>query len=165
MSLNPVFNSLRRLSHSAAISIFSVREELCNWIFLKLFFKAREIHHKSLLGTELGSVLTTVSANDVDTNPAITYSFMTGAHNESEFDDSGDDATTIFSIDKFSGKVILQKQLDFEERQEYQLRILASDTAHVAQTTLTIRVTDVNDNYPIFQQTAYHSSLPGEFQL
>lgn len=103
-----------------------------------------------------------MSANDVDTNPAITYSFMTGSQNETELDDSSDVATTIFSIDKFSGKVILQKQLDYEERQEYQLRILASDTAHVAQTTLTIRVTDVNDNYPIFQQTAYHSSLPGK---
>lgn len=87
---------------------------------------------------------------------------MTDAHNDTDFDDSNNDATTIFSIDKFSGKVILQKHLDYEERQEYQLRILASDTAHVAQTTLTIRVTDVNDNYPIFQQTAYHSSLPGK---
>lgn len=84
---------------------------------------------------------------------------MTGSPNSTEVDD--DDATSIFSIDKFSGKVILQRQLDYEERQEYQLRILASDTAHVAQTTLTIRVTDVNDNYPIFQQAAYHSSLPG----
>ncbi|CRK94042.1 CLUMA_CG007566, isoform A, partial [Clunio marinus] len=109
-------------------------------------------------GTELGSILTTVSANDVDTNPAITYSFM-GSSNETDFEDI---ATTIFSIDKFSGKVILQKQLDYEDRQEYQLRILASDMAHVAQTTLTIRVTDVNDNPPIFQQPAYHSSLPDE---
>lgn len=112
-----------------------------------------------IAGTELGTILTTVSANDVDTNPAIAYSFMTGSPNSTEVDD--DDATSIFSIDKFSGKVILQRQLDYEERQEYQLRILASDTAHVAQTTLTIRVTDVNDNYPIFQQAAYHSSLPG----
>lgn len=102
-----------------------------------------------------------MSANDVDTNPAITYSFLTGAHNDTEFEEVNDGATTFFSIDKFSGKVILQKQLDYEDRQEFQLRILASDTAHIAQTTLTIRVTDVNDNYPIFQQTAYHSSLPG----
>jgi protocadherin-16/23 len=87
---------------------------------------------------------------------------MTGYHNDTEFEDTNDIATTIFSIDKFSGKVILQKPLDYEERQEYQLKILASDTAHVAQTTLTIRVLDINDNYPIFQKAAYHSSLPGE---
>lgn len=102
-----------------------------------------------------------MTANDVDTNPAITYSFLTGFHNYSNFEDTNDIATTIFSIDKFSGKVILQKPLDYEDQAEYQLRILASDTAHVAQTTLTIRVIDINDNYPIFQQAAYHSSLPG----
>ena len=115
-------------------------------------------------GTELGSILTTVAANDVDTNPAITYSFMNDDRNETDLTELNDITTTVFSIDKFSGKVILLKQLDFEERQEYQLKILASDTAHIAQTTLTIRVSDVNDNYPIFQQAAYHSSLPGEFQ-
>lgn len=109
-------------------------------------------------------MLTTVSANDVDTNPAITYSFMTAAGNETELDDTDDIATSIFSIDKFSGKVILQKPLDYEDRQEYQLRILASDTAHVAQTTLTIRVSDANDNYPKFQRAAYHASLPGRVE-
>lgn len=107
-------------------------------------------------------MLTTVSANDVDTNPAITYSFLTASQNDTEFDDIDDIATTIFSIDKFSGKVILQMPLDYEERQEYQLRILASDTAHIAQTTLTIRVSDANDNYPMFQKAAYHASLPGK---
>lgn len=106
-----------------------------------------------------------MTANDVDTNPAITYSFLTSSsilNNSTEVDDLDDGATSIFSIDRFSGKVILQKHLDYEDRQEYQLKILASDTSHVAQTTLTIRVTDINDNPPIFQQPAYHSSLPGK---
>lgn len=47
-------------------------------------------------------------------------------------------------------------------QQEYQLKVTASDTAHTANTMLTIRVTDVNDNAPIFQQPAYHALLPGE---
>lgn len=102
-----------------------------------------------------------MSANDVDTNPAITYSFLTGTLNETDLEDANDVDTTIFSIDKFSGKIVLLKPLDYEDRQEYQLKILASDTAHVAQTSLTIRVSDVNDNFPAFQQVAYHSSLPG----
>lgn len=115
----------------------------------------------------MGTVLTSVTANDVDTNPAITYSFLTSSsmlNNSTEVDELDDGATSIFSIDRFSGKVILQKHLDYEDRQEYQLKILASDTSHVAQTTLTIRVTDINDNPPIFQQPAYHSSLPGKSQ-
>lgn len=105
-------------------------------------------------GIELGTVLTSITANDVDTNPALTYSFVDEA--------SDPDATSIFAIDRFSGKVILRQRLDYETRQEYQLKISASDTSHLAQTTLTIRVTDQNDNAPIFQQPAYHTILPGK---
>lgn len=96
-----------------------------------------------------------MSANDVDTNPALTYAFV---------EDSGNnrDETAPFAIDRYSGKVVLKQRLDYETKQEYQLQIAASDAAHVAQTTLTIRVIDVNDNAPVFQQSAYHVVLPGE---
>ncbi|KAJ6648788.1 Protein dachsous, partial [Pseudolycoriella hygida] len=100
--------------------------------------------------TELGTILTTVSANDVDTSPALTYRFV----NE-ETDDT-------FAIDRFSGRIILKRHLDFESQQEYVLKIAASDNSHVAYTTLSIRVTDVNDNPPVFQQPAYHVSLPNK---
>lgn len=105
--------------------------------------------------TELGTVLTTVSANDVDTSPTITYRF-----DEMHTDE---DAHSIFSIDFFSGKVVLKKPLDYETRQEYQLKIIASDAKHMAQSTLTIRIIDVNDNAPVFQQAAYHASMPGKY--
>lgn len=101
--------------------------------------------------TELGTVLTTVSANDVDTSPALKYSFA---------DEDPDDT---FSIDRFSGRVVLKRHLDYETKQEYGLKISVSDTAHIAYTTLSIRVTDVNDNPPVFQQPAYHVTLPGKF--
>lgn len=67
-----------------------------------------------------------------------------------------------FAIDRFSGRIVLKRSLDYETRQEYGLKISASDTAHIAYTTLSIRVTDVNDNPPLFHQPAYHISLPGE---
>lgn len=104
--------------------------------------------------TELGTVLTTVSANDVDTSPAITYLF--------DEEHTDEDAHDVFSIDFYSGKVILKKELDYETRQEYQLKIIASDSKHMAQSTLTIRIVDVNDNVPVFQQPAYHALLPGK---
>lgn len=88
-----------------------------------------------------------MTANDVDTNPPLTY-FFTEETNE-------------FSIDRFSGKIILGKKLDYESKKEYKLAITASDTAHTAQTTLIIRVTDVNDNAPAFWQPAYQVALPG----
>ncbi|XP_049536500.1 protein dachsous [Anopheles darlingi] len=100
--------------------------------------------------TSVGTVLTTITANDVDTNPPLTYSFA---------ELSDDDATSYFSIDRYSGKITLTKPLDYEERHEFVLRLLASDSAHVARTSLTVRVLDVNDNAPIFQQITYHAML------
>lgn len=68
-----------------------------------------------------------------------------------------------FKIDHFSGKVILRKPLDYERREEFKLVVIASDSKHTAQSTLTIQVTDVNDNPPIFTQLAYYTSVPGMF--
>nr|XP_022912562.1 protein dachsous isoform X1 [Onthophagus taurus] len=101
--------------------------------------------------TNVGTVLTSVTANDVDTNPPLVYSFA--ADNDKE-------SLKNFSIDRYNGKVILKKKLDFENQQEYNLRISASDSAHIAYSTLTIRVTDINDNPPVFTQNAYYATLP-----
>lgn len=116
---------------------------------------AREQSYSCVMfvGTEVGTVLTAVTANDVDTNPALTYSFA---------QDNDEESLSVFSVDRFSGKVILKKRLDYEARQEYQLHISASDTAHTANTMLTIRITDINDNTPVFQQPAYYALLPGK---
>uniref|UniRef100_A0A182J8X2 Cadherin domain-containing protein n=1 Tax=Anopheles atroparvus TaxID=41427 RepID=A0A182J8X2_ANOAO len=100
--------------------------------------------------TSVGTVLTTITANDVDSNPPLTYSFSEAVD---------DDATSYFSIDRYSGKIILIKSLDYEDRHEFSLRLLASDSAHVARTTLTVRVLDVNDNAPVFQQISYQALL------
>lgn len=111
----------------------------------------------SFADIELGTVLTIVSANDVDTNPALTYHF--------DEEQTDEDALNVFAIDHFSGKVVLRRHLDYETRQEYQIRIIASDTKHVAHSTLTIRITDVNDNAPVFQQPAYQATLPGIYNI
>lgn len=97
----------------------------------------------------MGTVITTITANDVDTNPAITYNFAStgNPHN-------------MFSIDKFSGKITLAKPLDHETRAEYMLQVEASDTSHVATTSITVKVVDENDNAPIFTQQAYQVALP-----
>lgn len=118
--------------------------------------KSKHYKKKAVLfsATEVGTVLTIITANDVDTNPALTYSFVS----------EGDkDIYSTFSIDRFSGRVVLKKALDFETRKEYKLNIVASDSAHIAETVLTIRVTDVNDNAPVFLQPFYHVTLPGKF--
>lgn len=113
-------------------------------------------------GTEVGTVLTAVTANDVDTNPALTYGFSADSDSEPGSSESEASGLGVFSIDRFSGKVTLVRRLDFENRREYRLRVTASDTAHTARTVLTIRVTDVNDSPPTFMQSSYQATLPGE---
>lgn len=94
-------------------------------------------------------MLTSVTANDVDTYPPLKYAIMQGDNR--------------FSIDRYSGKVVLNKVLDFEMQKIYEINITASDSEHIAKTTLTIKVTDVNDNAPIFDDISYNRILPGKF--
>lgn len=99
------------------------------------------------LGTEVGTVLTSVTANDVDTYPALKYSILQGDNS--------------FSIDRYSGKIVLNRPLDFEAKKIYEVNITSSDSEHVAKTTLTVKVTDVNDNSPVFDDISYNRILPG----
>ncbi|XP_022221546.2 LOW QUALITY PROTEIN: protein dachsous [Drosophila obscura] len=106
--------------------------------------------------TELGAVIASISANDVDTHPTLTYRLVS----DSSVDD---ESLTLFALDRYSGKLVLRRRLDYEQQQEYQLEVIASDAAHEARTTLTVRVNDENDNAPIFlaqQPPAYFAILP-----
>ncbi|KZC14672.1 Protein dachsous [Dufourea novaeangliae] len=101
-------------------------------------------------GTAVGTVLTTVTANDVDSSPALTYRFGNVTN------------PGPFSIDRYGGKVVLRRRLDAETRSEYSLQVMASDGIHEAITNLIVRVTDLNDNTPRLQQSAYITTLPGD---
>ncbi|KAJ9587766.1 hypothetical protein L9F63_018792, partial [Diploptera punctata] len=78
------------------------------------------------------------------------------------------DRTAIFCIISVSegtevGTVLTARLRGFRTgstRREYRLKVTASDTAHTAHTVLTIRVTDVNDNPPVFMLPSYQASLP-----
>ena len=105
-------------------------------------------HNFTSTGSEVGTVITTITANDVDTHPAITYNFATDGNPDN-----------MFSIDKFSGKITLAAPLDHEAKTEYMLQVEASDTAHVATTSITVQVVDENDNSPVFTQQAYQVAL------
>ncbi|XP_067622961.1 protein dachsous [Eurosta solidaginis] len=111
-------------------------------------------------GTELGTVIATVSANDVDTYPALIYRFGADLPDTQQLIHK-----SLFALDRYSGKVILKRHLDYEDYQEYQMEIIASDTAHEVRTTLTVRVSDDNDNAPIFEAQlppAYAATLPDQ---
>ncbi|XP_077381246.1 protocadherin-23 [Festucalex cinctus] len=95
-----------------------------------------------------GYVVTQVTANDVDLGPAITFSF------------AGDAAVEdAFAVDRHTGVVTLTRALDFEEEAELALTIWASDSLHRTSGELKVRVLDVNDNSPVFNQVSYQVEL------
>lgn len=97
-----------------------------------------------------------MSANDVDLYPPLVYS-LEESHTDKE-------TLSAFEIDRYSGKIILKKSLDYEMRHEYELRVTASDSKYVANSSLLIQITDVNDNAPVFDKLAYYTSVPGNFR-
>ncbi|KAL8620286.1 hypothetical protein ACOMHN_042021 [Nucella lapillus] len=89
----------------------------------------------------------TVMATDADKPPydAITYSFQGG--------------DGIFSVDNVTGEVVVRKgQLDYETRQQYQLRVEARDIGGLMDSVaLTVTLTDLNDNPPQFVRPQYQA--------
>ncbi|XP_048031668.1 protocadherin Fat 3 isoform X3 [Megalobrama amblycephala] len=100
------------------------------------------------------ALLTRLQANDPDEglNRKIVYSLV-------------DSADGMFSTDPSSGVVILEKSLDREVQDTYQIRIKATDQAGAdgslsTEVDLTIVVLDVNDNPPVFQKQDYAATVP-----
>ncbi|XP_033920339.1 protocadherin-23 [Melopsittacus undulatus] len=96
-----------------------------------------------------GFIVTQVSANDVDSRPALQFGFI--------YDNS---PGMKFAMDQHTGVITVVEPLDFEETAVYKLRIIVSDSVHQTEAELTILVLDVNDNPPVFTQDLYQVSLP-----
>ncbi|XP_021103523.1 protocadherin-23 isoform X2 [Heterocephalus glaber] len=112
--------------------------------------EAVEVAENSLPGV----IVTRVSAHDVDLNPAFIFSFAK---------DCNPGAT--FAIDQHTGVVILVKALDFEEVTKYELLVQISDSVHHTEAPLTIQVSDVNDNPPVFSEDFYQVTVPESVPL
>ncbi|XP_069487405.1 protocadherin-23 [Ambystoma mexicanum] len=96
----------------------------------------------------LGYLVAQLSANDVDLSPTISYRFIDNGNPE-----------TKFAVDQYTGVITLVERLDFEEAAEHHLWVQASDSLHQTEAELTIWVSDVNDNAPIFTQDSYQVQL------
>ena len=103
----------------------------------------------------IGNPVARASATDLDstmTNGAITFSL-------SSVDGS---SSSVFSIDFLSGEITTLALLDFETIQLYVLTVTASDSGTPRLSThanLTVSVTDVNDNPPIFVRDNFNLVL------
>ncbi|XP_073335504.1 protocadherin-16 [Pagrus major] len=107
--------------------------------------KEVRIPENMLIGTEI----TLVTGNDVDSSPALSYSLHL-------------DPTALgkFGIHRYSGGVSLTAPLDFEEKTWYTLTVRATDTQHQTEANITILVEDINDNAPAFTHDLYQVTLP-----
>ncbi|XP_062289145.1 protocadherin-16-like [Scomber scombrus] len=103
------------------------------------------IPENTLIGTEI----TLVTGNDVDSSPALSYSLQL-------------DPTSLgkFGIHRYSGGVSLTASLDFEEKTWYTLTVRATDSQHQTEANITILVEDINDNAPTFTHDLYQVTLP-----
>ena len=108
-----------------------------------------------------------VSENlDVSGKPVIGYVSATdadeGRNQEITYSITGGNTDSTFYIDPTTGEVSVQKPLNYEDHQDYSLKIKASDngeTAKTNSTTMWVRIDDVNDNPPYFQSDTYQGSV------
>ncbi|MGH0161648.1 UNVERIFIED_CONTAM: hypothetical protein FKN15_041318 [Acipenser sinensis] len=103
------------------------------------------VPENTLIGTEL----TQVTGNDVDSGPVLSYTLLLDGSSVGKF-----------GIHRYGGVISLTAPLDFEERSWYTLTICSSDSKHKSEANLTVLVEDVNDNAPAFTQDLYQVTLP-----
>ncbi|KAI5642703.1 cadherin domain-containing protein [Phthorimaea operculella] len=101
----------------------------------------------------IGSSILTVKATDEDIGPngIVRYSISSG------------NTGAEFQIHPISGAISILRALDFDTIQEYRLNITAKDLGFKSKettATLTIILTDINDNAPQFNQTSFIAYLP-----
>uniref|UniRef100_A0A8C9WZK6 FAT atypical cadherin 3a n=1 Tax=Sander lucioperca TaxID=283035 RepID=A0A8C9WZK6_SANLU len=132
-------------------------------------FEANSYEATVMEGTSIGTRIIQVQALDPDSggNGQVTYSL--GTLIQSEVD--SDTLIGTFSIDSNTGWISTHKYLDHETNPSYTFTVVASDFGESlslsSTTTVTVAVSDINDNPPRFLEQHYFGSVqesdpPGE---
>ncbi|XP_045496430.1 cadherin-99C [Colias croceus] len=106
-------------------------------------FSSRDYYAPVSEGAAINSTVTTVTAKDPENEP-VTYSIV-----------SGNDLRQ-FAIGSNTGIITVIRRLDREVLTRYQLMVRAEDPGRLSTTaTVNIKVTDINDNNPKFDEDSY----------
>ncbi|XP_060751260.1 protocadherin beta-16-like isoform X41 [Tachysurus vachellii] len=101
----------------------------------------------------LGAEVVTVSATDADegVNGEVSY----------EFSRISGKAAKLFSIDKVTGKITVNGNIDYEEETSHEMRVQVKDGPGLASTAkIIIDISDVNDNAPIIILKSLNDPIP-----
>ncbi|XP_023246890.1 cadherin-related tumor suppressor [Copidosoma floridanum] len=102
----------------------------------------------------LNTLVAVLKTHDPDTVGTVKYTIVSSTKNP-HGDEESYRLSSPFKLDSGTGQLRLGEALDRETRESYALRVRADDGAQHTDVTLTVIVTDTNDNAPVFQATAY----------
>ncbi|KAM8768033.1 protocadherin Fat 3a isoform 4-T4 [Acanthopagrus schlegelii] len=135
----------------------------------KPIFEANSYEATVMEGTSVGTRIVQVQALDTDSgaNGQVIYSLGVLIQPEGELDT----LVGTFSIDSNTGWISTSKDVDHETNPSYTFTVVASDLGETlslsSTTTVTVAVSDINDNPPRFLEQHYFGSVqesdpPGE---
>ena len=107
----------------------------------------------------IGSSILTVTATDPEpgTNGLVHFSMLPVSLESTD--------TDWFTIDSVSGTITTRKFLDHETQSDFKFFIEAADSgvpSLSSTATVVVKVTDINDNGPAFDQPSYHCTVTDE---
>ncbi|XP_075054823.1 protocadherin Fat 3 isoform X5 [Mixophyes fleayi] len=131
----------------------------------KPYFDSAHYDAVIMEGMPIGTNVIQVKAVDADwgANGQVTYSLFS--------DKEGDKLLETFTIDTNNGLISTLKELDHEKNPSYTFSVVAADLGEAlsfsSSAVVSVTVTDVNDNGPVFEQEVYKGSVkesdaPGE---
>ncbi|XP_065130960.1 protocadherin alpha-3-like isoform X6 [Paramisgurnus dabryanus] len=133
----------RYVTTEIVVNVLDVNDNIP--VFSKSLYKARIIENAAP-----GTHVITVQAVDIDegVNSEIIYSFSSHSTEKN---------ANAFSINPQNGEIIVQNNVDYEERTAVELRVQAKDKGHnprAAHCKVLIEIVDVNDNIPEISVTS-----------
>ncbi|KAL2094521.1 hypothetical protein ACEWY4_009240 [Coilia grayii] len=106
-----------------------------------------------LENSQIGSLVTTVSATDADegTNGQVSY-FV---------DQLTQQIDLPFSLNRTKGDISVSGLIDYEKSKQFQINVIAKDAGGLSKSCkVIIEVIDVNDNYPVIALTSFSNTVP-----
>eukprot|EP00058_Branchiostoma_floridae_P010537 XP_002596025.1 hypothetical protein BRAFLDRAFT_84111 [Branchiostoma floridae] len=99
-----------------------------------------------------GTVVATLKATDGDRDAQLTFQIEDGSFGQFNLSDARDGEV----------QVVISSELDREMTDSYNITVKVSDGTFDATTQLIVTVQDVNDNFPVMNQTGYTFTFPEE---